>query len=220
MATITEVRWIERKGRRKPAKYKPGTPPPARTPSHAELELDGERWLTLPKRWLKRHDLYEGRELDEASLASLEAEVVEKLGIFISLRVLEGGAKTRKQLNDKLERYGLPEHLRERSLEKVDALGFLEDESEIAASICRSSRNHGYWRGRAAQKIRQRGIPAEIADLVLDEHFPSDEEADAASDALPVRLHSDPRKGNAFLVRRGFSFGAAQTAYARLDVID
>jgi SOS response regulatory protein OraA/RecX len=93
-------------------------------------------------------------------------------------------------------------------------LGYLDD-AELAGQLARGLRSRGYGRRRAARTLRQRRLPGAVAEAALEEAYAADDEETLALAALGTRaVHDDSsrRRAASFLVRRGFSAGAAWRA--------
>jgi regulatory protein len=91
--------------------------------------------------------------------------------------------------------------------------GFLDD-AELAGRLARGFRARGYGRRRAAQTLARRGIPTPLATRALGDVFGDglDGELELARSALGDRAtdgEAARRRAVGFLVRRGFSPGAA-----------
>jgi len=93
-------------------------------------------------------------------------------------------------------------------------LGYLDD-AELADQLARGMRSRAYGRRRAARTLRQRGLPAALADAALEHAYRWADEDALALSALGARAVDDDasrRRAASFLVRRGFSAGAAWRA--------
>ena len=124
---------------------------------------------------------------------------------------LAARAQSVAEIERKLEARGVPAEIADAVLAEASALGYLDD-GELAGQLARGFRARGYGRRRAAVALRRRGIAAEDADRALVEAFDDADEAALARAAHGSRAVDDPaseRRAVAFLVRRGFSAGAA-----------
>jgi regulatory protein len=93
-------------------------------------------------------------------------------------------------------------------------LGYLDD-AELAGQLARGHRARGYGRRRALQALRRRGVPEPFAEEALETVYGgADEDALARAALGSRRTDDDPsrRRAASFLVRRGFSPGAAWRA--------
>ena len=127
---------------------------------------------------------------------------------------LAARAQSALEIERKLAARGVPGEVADAVIAEARALRYLDD-SELAGQLARGFRARGYGRRRAALALRRRGLGAEDADPALDEAFAAADELALARAALGSRAVDDPasqRRAVAFLVRRGFSVGAASLA--------
>ena len=104
-------------------------------------------------------------------------------------------------------------------VDEARRLGYLDD-TELAGQLARGFRSRGYGRRRAALTLQRRGVPADVAEAALEEAYGEADEASLARTALGSRTVGDDaarRRAVAFLVRRGFSSGAAWQAVRSRD---
>jgi regulatory protein len=93
-------------------------------------------------------------------------------------------------------------------------LGYLDD-ATLAAQLAHGLRDRGYGRRRAALSLRTRGLSPDDANVAIEEAFGGADETALAVAALRTRRVTAPqdvRRAVAYLVRRGFSSGAAWSA--------
>ncbi len=103
------------------------------------------------------------------------------------------------------------------ALAEATRLGYLDD-AELAGQLVRGLRSRGYGRRRAAQTLRRRRLPATVAESAVEEAYGDVDEETLARSALGSRAVDDDaarRRAASFLVRRGFSAGAAWSAVGR-----
>lgn len=127
---------------------------------------------------------------------------------------LAARAQSVAEIERKLAARGVPAEVAEAVIAEAHALGYLDD-AELAGQLARGFRTRGYGRRRVSVALRRRGLAAEAADRALDEAFGDTDEVELARTALGSRALGDPaaeRRAAAFLVRRGFSTGAAWRA--------
>jgi SOS response regulatory protein OraA/RecX len=134
---------------------------------------------------------------------------------------LAARAQSVVEIERKLAARGVRGEVAEAVIAEARALRYLDD-TELAGQLARGFRARGYGRRRAALALRRRGLAAEDADSALDEAFGDADEVTLARAALGSRVIDDPaseRRAVAFLVRRGFSAGAAwQAVHRRTDL--
>ena len=124
---------------------------------------------------------------------------------------LAARAQSVAEIRGKLARRGLSEDDAAAVIAQAASLGYLDD-GELAAQLARGNRARGYGRRRAERELRRRGLGAVDSAAALDEAYGDVDEVALARAALGVRPTADSqaeRRAVAFLVRRGFSAGAA-----------
>ena len=139
-----------------------------------------------------------------------------------AMRLLSARAHTGSELRQKLLRAGFPRDEVEATVKECEKRHYLDD--RMFAEDCTDlwlERGHGIRSIRC--KLRQKGIPAELADAALARS--EEAEPEAACRAIESRLSSllrekDTRKRRAkalrFLAARGFSGSALGAAMKRL----
>ena len=97
------------------------------------------------------------------------------------------------------------------AIDEALRLGYLDD-AELAGQLARGLEARGYGRRRATTTLRRRGLPGAVASTAVEEAFGDFDEDALAIRALGRRAVDDDRarrRAAAFLLRRGFSPGAA-----------
>jgi regulatory protein len=139
---------------------------------------------------------------DERRIADARAFVVNSLA---------ARAQSVAEIRGKLARRGLSEDDVAAVIAQAASLGYLDD-GELAAQLARGHRARGYGRRRAERELRRRGLGDVESSAALDEAYDGTDEIALARAALGSRATADPkaeRRAVAFLIRRGFSPGAA-----------
>lgn len=202
MPSITDIQWKGRSRRR------------------ARIYLDGEWWMTLEREIIENVGLSPGVELSEDEMISVEQNIVEEKAKIFLLRSISAREQTRGELERKLEKREVPHEIAVRALDTVTGWGFIDDE-QVARGLANNLFEKGYWRRRARLKMRQRGVPDELATQLIDEVFQDEDELDSARRALRGRRGSDDRREQKrlidFLLRRGFSYSAANKVLRQDD---
>lgn len=120
-----------------------------------------------------------------------------------ALAALSRRALSKAELSDKLRRKGADEGKIEEVINKLEKIGFLNDES-LTENAITSTRRSTNW---LKQKLKRRGINDELIENAL---LNRDPELDFLSaKALMERYRArfvDKNKAFAFLARRGYSF--------------
>ena len=124
---------------------------------------------------------------------------------------LAAKAQSVAEIEAKLARRGVPAEEAAAVVVAARRLGNLDD-AELAGQLARGHRARGYGLRRAMQALRRRGVPEPLAEEALETVYgDADEDALARSALGSRRTDDDPsrRRAASFLVRRGFSPGAA-----------
>lgn len=150
----------------------------------------------------------EGRESD--------ADPVE-VAKQIVMRQLSVSAKSRHQLSQVLARRAVPESAAEAALDRFTELGYIDD-AVFARSWVESRQRSRSLAGPALRReLREKGIDAEIIDVVLLECVDADAERVAAAELVDKKLRSmrgvatdtATRRLVSMLARKGYSPGLA-----------
>lgn len=124
---------------------------------------------------------------------------------------LAARAQSVAEIEAKLAARQVPADIAAAVVDEALRLGFLDD-AELAGQLARGHRSRGYGRRRAERALRRRGVPEAEASGALEEAYGDADEVALARAALGSRTTADAkaeRRAVAFLVRRGFSPGAA-----------
>ena len=127
---------------------------------------------------------------------------------------LAAKAQSVAEIETKLAKRGVTADEAAAVVVEATRLGYLDD-AELAGQLARGHRTRGYGRRRARQALRRRGVPEPFAEEALETVYgDADEDALAHSALGSRRTDDDPsrRRAASFLVRRGFSPGAAWRA--------
>jgi regulatory protein len=100
---------------------------PAR-PGRVLVELDGERWRTIPLDVAARSGLAPGLELDRERLRTLRRELRRSEALAAGTRVLARRDHSEQAVRDALERKGIREPEREEAVATLRRHGALDDE--------------------------------------------------------------------------------------------
>ncbi len=151
----------------------------------------------------------------------------ESLARAIVLRRLTLAPRTRAELEKALRDRLVPDDVAHGVLDRFTDLGLIDD-VEYAAAFTESRRLRQGWSRRAiAAKLRERGVPREIADEALDT-VGAEDELHTALDlgrrrwARTAGLERDVRRRrlSGMLARRGYSYGVVAAVMAEVDQVD
>lgn len=182
--------------------------------------LDGEFWTGMSENLLAALGLARGDVISPERKRRIEREVVEDKALGWALKRLSERAISEARLREKLAERGYGEEVIGLVVERCRECGALDDRA-LAEAVISARRQAGQGRRRVARYLSEIGIPRRLAEELLDEAFDPRSEADEAEAALEARYGErrlDPReaeRATQFLVRRGFSAGAAREAVSR-----
>ena len=177
--------------------------------------LDGEFAFSLTLEEAAR--LHKGQALTEAEIAALRGEDTLQKAVDNAVRYLGYRPRSVQEVRRYLTQKKLDASVVEAAVEKLTALGYLDDQTFARFWI----QEHPDDSPRALRfKLRQMGIP----DLILTEALAAHDADDAAYLAAQTqtrRLRGQSRKVfreklGAFLQRRGFAYSAAREVIRRL----
>jgi regulatory protein len=207
MPSITAVRPDERR----PGKY------------HIELDTGGE--LLLDEAIVAEERLGPGDTLSEADLerlrvAAAEREVFDRAAMFLAARPRSRAETRRRLLRPSPRRAAPPAEIVERTLDRLERMGYLDD-AAFAAYWAEQRERFSPRAARAIrQELRQHGIDRETAAASADPEADEERAIAAGRKRLGSLGQADyqtftTRMGG-FLQRRGFGYGVARAAIRRL----
>jgi SOS response regulatory protein OraA/RecX len=132
---------------------------PAR-PGHVLVELDGERWRTIPAEVAARSGLSVGLELDRETLRRLGRELRRSWALAVGARALERRDRSERALRDVLERKGIAEPERDEAVAALRRYGAL-DEERFACARAAALAERGLGDAAIAFSLERDGIGRE-----------------------------------------------------------
>lgn len=177
----------------------------------AKVFVDGEFWAELDSAVSFELGLSEGVELSDEALEEARVAGERPLAMTRALNVLGYRARSEGELREKLERAGYATGTVEAVVERLQELGYLDDE-EFARNAAREKARR-YGPRRILVDLRRSGVDDEVALGAVEEEFSSDDEIEAASRAAERRYNAGERSDAlarrvyGFLARRGYSVG-------------
>ncbi|CAN7394128.1 regulatory protein RecX [Knoellia sp. LjRoot47] len=129
----------------------------------------------------------------------------------IVLRQLTNAPKSRAQLEQALARKGCDPAVAATVLDRMEEVGLVDDEAYAGMLVRSQQAGRGLARRALAQTLRQKGVSDEVAESVLDEVDPADEEERARELVVKRlrRLHGldatvQTRRLAGLLARKGY----------------
>jgi len=138
---------------------------PAR-PGHVLVELDGERWRTIPLDVAARSGLAAGLELDRPRLRTLRRELRRGVALAAGAKALARRERSERELRDVLDRKGLGERDREEAVATLRRLGALDD-TRFAHARAETLAERGLGDAAIAFRLERDGIDSESSTAAL-----------------------------------------------------
>jgi regulatory protein len=178
---------------------------PAR-PGCVLVELDGERWRTVPLEVAARSGLALGLELDRERLRTLRRELRRSEAVAAGARVLARRDHSERSVRDALERKGIRESEREEAVATLRRQGALDDE-RFAHARAAALAERGLGDAAIAFRLQRDGVPPESIEPALGALEP---ERDRAVQ-LAARRGATARTAR-WLAARGFAPESVEAA--------
>ncbi len=184
-----------------------------RRPGTVRLEVDGARYGSVPRELISAEGLAVGQLLGPQLLERLGAAADADAAYRTALRCLELRSYARNDLGRRLQRKGHPRQAVEAALERIAALGLLDDEA-FTRSYVQSRAARGRGPLRLTRDLMAMGVQRSLIDRALAAEWPEGSDRTSVPLALATKraaqLGALPRQTKrrrvlAYLARRGFS---------------
>jgi len=174
----------------------------------ARVWVDGEFWAEIDADVAAERGLREGVALDPEELEEVRVAGERTLAMNRALHFLGYRARSRKEVRDRLRRYGYGEETVEGIVERLEELGYLDDE-EFARTAAREKARR-YGPRRVGAELRRSGVDPELAQEVVEGEFAKRSELEEARSQAARRYNrggsdAEARRVYGFLTRRGYS---------------
>ena len=174
----------------------------------ARIFVDGEFWAEIDADVAVERGLREGAALGLEELEAARATGERALAMNRALHFLGYRARSRREVRDRLRRYGYGEETVGKVIGRLEELGYLDDE-EFARTAAREKARR-YGPRRVSADLRRSGVDAELAQGIVEEEFAERSEVEAARSAAARRYNrggsdAEARRVYGFLMRRGYS---------------
>jgi len=131
-----------------------------------EVELDGAPWRVLPVDVVVRAELAVGRTLDRATARILAQELRRADALARATRALAARDRSRRALEQRLERAGVPDATRDDALGALERVGLVDD-ARVARTRAATLAGRGYGDAAIRFDLEREGLSAEaIAEAV------------------------------------------------------
>ncbi len=174
----------------------------------ARIWVDGEFWAEIDAEVAFERGLREGAAVGLEKLEEARAAGERALAMNRALHYLGYRARSRREVRDRLRRYGYGEETVEGVLGRLEELGYLDDEEFARTATREKSRRYGPR--RLSADLRRSGVEAELAQNVVGEEFAGRSELQQARSVAARRYNrggsdAEARRVYGFLERRGYS---------------
>ena len=194
-----------------------------RDPERVSLFVEGDFCLGLPKRVLLDEGLRVGQVLTEEDVDRLAALDAVSRAKESAVRLLGVRPRSRRELEDRLARKGFDETTISIAIERMEELGYVDDEDFARFWIENRVRNRPRGKRLMASELRNKGVSKSAIDSALAET-----EIDEVADAINLaRRRSSQLSGldrtawrrrmTGYLQRRGFGWDAIKSALATVE---
>jgi regulatory protein len=175
----------------------------------ARIFVDGGCWAELDAGIAAERGLCEGAAFSCEELARVRVVGERPLAMNQALNVLGYRARSARELRERLTRAGYVEETVDGVVERLEELGYLDDE-EFAREVVRGKARK-YGPCRIYGDLRRAGVDEELARETVDEKFSGRSEYESAR-AIAQRRYNTSQRSDAqvrrvygFLMRRGYS---------------
>jgi regulatory protein len=181
--------------------------------NRVSVYLDGRFAFGLNHKVAERFGLKPGMELSQAAIdavvsGQVQQECLDKAILYLSRRM-----HSKKELRQKLVRAEFAADVIDKSLAKLEELGYVNDE-EFARQKLQQAQRKLIGQRRAMAELMRSGVKGDVARDAVDQHFRSDEARDNAQKLIDKNLprleRLDPdtakRRLIGLLQRRGFDY--------------
>ena len=184
-----------------------------RRPNTVSLEIDGVRFGSVTRDVVAAEGLTVGRTVEADLHLRLTAAADIEAAYRTALRCLELRSYARKDLGRRLQRKGHPRSAVEAALERIAALGLLDDRA-FARLYVQTRASRGRGPSRLIGDLLSMGVDRALIDRAISEEWPEGSDRTTMPQALATKraaqLGTLPRQTKrrrllAYLARRGFS---------------
>ena len=131
-----------------------------------EVELDGERWRTVPADVVVRAGLAVGQVLDRATAGVLAHELRKARAVKAATRALAARDRSCASLDERLARAGIPSGARAEALDDLQRVGLVDD-ARLARATAEALAARGYGDVAIKARLTREGVSAELARAAL-----------------------------------------------------
>ena len=183
-----------------------------RAKGRAKVLVDGEFWAELDLGVVAERGLREGLVLSHEELAEARVAGEKPLAMNRALNLLSYRARAKGELRERLLRAGYAGGTVGEVVERLEELGYLDDEG-FARELVRSGVRKRYGSRRVFADLRRAGVDEGIAREAVEEEFAGRSEYETALKIARRRYNTSKdsdaqaRRVYGFLRRRGYPAG-------------
>jgi regulatory protein len=200
--------------------------PSARKEGRFDVLVEGRSFALVSLDIVERLDLGVGVELSPAKERALLEEAEALATYDRALNLLAVQARSSRDLKRRLVQKGEPAAYVERAIERLTAVGLLDD-AQFARQLARSKAvGQGASKRRVQQEMFKRGVARDVADEAITEVFEEEQvdESESAEAAARKKLRTltgaddetRRRRLYGFLARRGYGPDAIRATLERV----
>ncbi|HEX5435522.1 MAG TPA: regulatory protein RecX [Gemmatimonadaceae bacterium] len=203
-----------------------GITPSAKREGRFDLDVDGRVVATLSLDAIERLHLVVGSAFDDMRAEAVEREAAAQRTMDRALNMLAFRARSVRELRRALVRKGEPEATTNAAIDRLSALGLLDDRVYARGYIRAKVTGAGFSRRRLRGELARRGVAAEIIQAAIEQVF-AEESVDEHALIERVALKKcrslsnlDPatrrRRLYGYLARRGYELDDIRQVMARV----
>lgn len=181
-------------------------------PGKVELEVNGNRWRTVPDEVVLRCGLAPGLELDRERLRDLRRELRRTEALGLAMKTVARRDVSSRRLSERLAARGVRADAADDAVATLTAAGAVND-ARTAAGRAFALAERGWGDDALMVRLLGEGFGAADARAALAQLRPERERAAALADAA-----EDARAAWKLLSRRGFSSECVEDVVGVLDV--
>lgn len=179
------VRGIPPRDEEEPPDSARGDDVPFGAPFH-EAPVDGEHEGERDAGTSRRRTGRRGRSAEEGGERSRDPEEAARA---LCLRLLTGTPRTRRQLEQAMQRRGIPDEVAEHVLSRFEDVGLIDDAAFANAWVESRHHSRGLARRALARELRTRGVQGDLVEEAVGQLDP-EQEAVTARHLVDRKLHA------------------------------
>ncbi len=142
----------------------------------------------------------------------------------IALRMLESSVRSKREIEQKLQRAGASEAIVEQVIAEIEARGLVDDTTFAQDWVEDRADRKGYGKRRLSLELQRKGIDKTTIQETLDKVEPEDEKRRAlaliekkwTNSGEPADISREKRRLTDYLLRRGFSYDVIRQVFSEL----